>query len=183
VVDPQGGREVFQAEIYDPAQDTWTVTAPATIARLYHSVALLLPDGRVLSAGGNPDKGSQVDWLPPDPEEEMRLEVYSPPYLFRQQARPVIQNAPQEIAYDSQINIQTPSAAQIQWISLIRPGLTTHSFNGTQRLVDVPFTAAPPATLHARVPKDRNVAPPGWYMLFLTSTNGVPSIARWVHLT
>ena len=183
LVDPQGGREVFEAEIYDAVQDTWTVTAPATIARLYHSVALLLPDGRVVSAGGNPDKGSQVAWLPPDPEEEMRLEIYSPPYLFKKKTRPVIQSVPQEIAYDSSVDIQTPQAAQIKWISLIRPGLATHSFNGTQRLVDVSFTAAPPVTLHVKVPKDRNIAPPGWYMLFLTDTDGVPSVAHWVHLT
>jgi Domain of unknown function (DUF1929) len=113
----------------------------------------------------------------------MRLEIYSPPYLFKKKTRPVIQNASQEITYDSIVDIQTPQAAQIQWISLIRPGLTTHSFNGTQRLVDVPFTAAPPVTLHAKAPKDRNVAPPGWYMLFLTDTDGVPSVAHWVHLT
>jgi hypothetical protein len=183
VVDPAGGREVFEAEIYDPARDTWTVTAPATVARLYHSVALLLADGRVVSAGGNPDKGSQVDWLPPDPEEEMRLEIYSPPYLFKKTSRPAIQNAPQEIRYDAPFDVHTPQAAQIQFISLVRPGLTTHSFNGTQRLVDVPFTAAPPATLHATMPKDRNVAPPGWYMLFLTDADGVPSVASWVHLS
>jgi Domain of unknown function (DUF1929) len=183
LVDPQGGREVFEAEIYDPVQDSWTVTAPATIARLYHSVALLLPDGRVVSAGGNPDKGSQADWLPPDPKEEMRLEIYSPPYLFRKQSRPAVQKVPQEIAYASKIDIQTPNASAIKWISLVRPGLTTHSFNGTQRLVDIPFTVAPPATLHGTVPSDRNVAPPGWYMLFLTDTDGVPSVASWVHLS
>ena len=92
VVDPQGGREVFEAEIYDPATNVWSITAAATIARLYHSVALLLPDGRVVSAGGNPDKGSQVNWLPPDLLEEMRLEIFSPPYLFKKNTRPVVQN-------------------------------------------------------------------------------------------
>jgi Domain of unknown function (DUF1929) len=182
-VDPQGGREVFEAEIYDPAKDSWTITAPATIARLYHSVALLLPDGRVVSAGGNPDKGSQVDWLPPDPLEEMRLEIFSPPYLFKKNTRPAIANVPQEIKYGSQIDIRTPQASQIKFVSLIRPGLTTHSFNGTQRLVDVPFVAAPPATLHAAILNDATVAPPGWYMLFLADIDGVPSIASWVHLS
>src|SRR3984893_7353341 len=183
VVDPLGGREVFEGEIYDLGTNMWSITAPATVARLYHSVALLLPDGRVLSAGGNPDKGSQVNWLPPDLLEEMRLEIFSPPYLFKKSTRPVVQNAPEEIKYNSVIKIQTPQANQVKWISLIRPGLTTHSFNGTQRLVDVPFTLVPPDTLNADVPAERNIAPPGWYMLFLTDQDGIPSVAHWVRLS
>lgn len=183
VVDPQGGREVFEAEIYDPATNVWSITAAATIARLYHSVALLLPDGRVVSAGGNPDKGSQVNWLPPDLLEEMRLEIFSPPYLFKKNTRPVVQNVQEEIQYNSKVAIQTPQATQVKWVSLIRPGLTTHSFNGTQRLVDVPFALVPPETLNANIPGEHNVAPPGWYMLFLTDHDGVPSIGHWVHLS
>jgi hypothetical protein len=182
-VDPQGGREVFEAEIYNLATNMWSITAAATVARLYHSVALLLPDGRVVSAGGNPNKGSQVNWLPPDLLEEMRLEIFSPPYLFKANTRPVIQDVPEEIRYSSRIVVRTPQATQVKWISLIRPGLTTHSFNGTQRLVDVSFTLVPPDTLNADVPGDRNLAPPGWYMLFLTDQDGVPSIAQWVHLS
>lgn len=183
VVDPQGGREVFEAEIYDLVTNMWSITAAATIARLYHSVALLLPDGRVVSAGGNPDKGSQVTWLPPDLLEEMRLEIFSPPYLFKKNARPVIQNVPEEITYNSHIAIQTPQATQTKWISLIRAGLTTHSFNSTQRLVEIPFTLVPPDTLNADVPNDPKVAPPGWYMLFLTDHDGVPSMGHWIHLS
>lgn len=183
VVDPQGGREVFEAEIYDSRTDTWRVTAPATVARLYHSVALLLPDGRVVSAGGNPDKGSQVKWLPPDPLEEMRLEIFSPPYMFKKKSRPTIQNMPKEIKYDSKVAIRTPQASQIKWINLIRPGLTTHSFDGSQRLVDVPFTVTPPDSLQATILKEKTMAPPGWYMLFLVDNDEVPSIANWVHLS
>ena len=181
--DPQGGQEVFEAEIYDPMTNMWSITAAASLARLYHSVALLLPDGRVVSAGGNPDQGLQVKWLPPDLHEEMRLEIYSPPYMFKKNSRPVIQNAPEAITYKSKIVIQTPHATQVKWISLIRPGLTTHSFNGTQRLVDVPFTLVPPDTLNAEVPGEPNVAPPGWYLLFLTDHDGVPSMGHWVHLS
>jgi len=183
VVDPRGGREVFEGEIYDLATNIWSITAPATVARLYHSVALLLPDGRVVSAGGNPDKGLQVNWLPPDLLEEMRLEIFSPPYLFKKNTRPVVQNAPEVIHYNSAIQIQSPQANQVKWINLIRPGLTTHSFNGTQRLVDVPFTLQPPDTLNATIPAERNIAPPGWYMLFLTDQDGVPSVAHWVQLS
>lgn len=184
-IDPQPVRERLVAEIFNPDTQAWRSVAPATIARLYHSVALLLPDGRVVAAGGNPDKGSQVNWLPPDPFEEMRLELYSPPYLFKN-ARPTITDAPEQVTYGQQIVIKTAQAPNIKWINLIRPGLTTHSFNCEQRLIDVPFVRpAQPGQLNATLPgaPDRNVATPGWYMLFLTDSNNVPSVAHWVHLT
>ena len=73
----------LQAEIYEPDTDAWRLMATATVPRLYHSTALLLPDARVVAAGGNPEGGASVTWLPPDPNQEMRLEVFSPPYLFR----------------------------------------------------------------------------------------------------
>jgi Domain of unknown function (DUF1929) len=56
-------------------------------------------------------------------------------------------------------------------------------FNGTQRLVDLPFTLVPPNTLSADVPAEPNIAPPGWYMIFLTDHDGVPSLGHWVHLS
>ena len=140
----------------------------------------------MVAAGGNPDKGSQVNWLPPDPLEEMRLELYSPPYLFKG-PRPQITGAPPvAITYGQQVVITTPHAQAIKWFSLIRPGLTTHSFNCEQRLVDVPFASpAQGGQLNAAIPgaAERNVAMPGWYMLFLTDNNDVPSIAHWVHLS
>ncbi|MGH3771246.1 MAG: galactose oxidase-like domain-containing protein [Pseudonocardiaceae bacterium] len=179
--------EVFEAEIYDPVANIWALTAPATVARLYHSVALLLPDGRVVAADGNPDKGRNIAWLPPeDPMEEMRLEIYSPPYLFKFDAanpRPVIVNAPVEIGYGPPFTIETAQSQQIASACLIRPGLTTHSFNVEQRLVDITIQQAPPDGLRARVDVDARIAPPGWYMLFLTDRRGVPSVAQWVHLS
>jgi galactose oxidase-like protein len=175
VVDPEGGREVFEAEIYDPRTNRWSVTAPATVARLYHSVALLLPDGRVVAAGGNPDKGSQVDWLPPDPLEEMRLEIFSPPYLFRKARRPEISQVDVEIKYGTQVPIRTPDADNLRSACLIRPGLT-HSFNSTQRLVDLPIAVSACNEVRANVPTDRAVMPACWYMLFLTDNDGVPSV-------
>jgi hypothetical protein len=184
-IDPQPVRERLVAEIFNPDTEAWRSVASATVARLYHSVALLLPDGRVVAAGGNPDKGSQVNWLPPDPLEEMRLELYSPPYMFKG-ARPAITDIPAEIVYGQQIVIKTTQASNIKWVSLIRPGLTTHSFNCEQRLIDVPFDLpAQPSQLNATIPSaaDRSVATRGWYMLFLTNNNNVPSVARWVHLS
>jgi hypothetical protein len=171
-----------QAEIYDPRADSWSLMAPATVPRLYHSTALLLPDGRVVAAGGNPEGGSQVPFEPPDPDEEMRLEVFSPPYLFRG-ARPEITAAPAACGYGDALRIDSPQAAAIRWASLIRNGVTTHSFDSGQRLVDLDIAAQGGGTIEATAPANPNIAPPGWYMLFLVDDDGVPSLASWLHLT
>ena len=73
----------LQSEIYDPVKDEWTLTASCTVPRLYHSTALLLPDGRVVAAGGNPEATELVEWDKDPIHEEMRLEIFSPPYLFK----------------------------------------------------------------------------------------------------
>ena len=88
----------LQSEIYDPAADTWKPGAVASVIRMYHSVALLLPDGRVLTASGNPPPyGQRAPWQPPQPNEELQIEVYSPPYLFGV-AQPTIGQVAAELA-------------------------------------------------------------------------------------
>jgi Domain of unknown function (DUF1929) len=172
----------LQGEIYDPATDTWSLMAAATVPRLYHSTALLLPDGRVVAAGGNPEGGHQVNWEPPSPVEEMRVEVFSPPYLFKG-PRPVIATAPEEWGYGQTVTVATPQADGIRSASLISSGVTTHSFDSGQRLVDLEITSRDADSLDVAVPPNHNLAPPGWYMLFLVDQQGVPSIATWIHLT
>jgi hypothetical protein len=156
--------------------------AAAAIPRLYHSTALLLPDGRVVAAGGNPEGGHSVAWDPPDPEEEMRIEVFSPPYLFKG-PRPAIGAVIIEWAYGQHVSVPTPQVAQIRWAHLMKGGATTHSFDCEQRLVDLPIVTRNTTTLEIAVPGNPNLAPPGWYMLFVVDTKGVPSVATWVHLT
>jgi Domain of unknown function (DUF1929)/Concanavalin A-like lectin/glucanases superfamily len=172
-----------QAEIYDPVTKAWTTLAEAQVVRMYHSVALLLPDGRVVTAGGNPDRGSRSNWEPiaGDPNEEMHLEIFSPPYLFRG-PRPTIGTVASEWRYGQAVEIASPQAGTIKWASLIRPGATTHSFNTSQRLVDLPISAQGNGVVNVEVTAEPNLAPPGWYMLFLTDDAGIPSIASWVHL-
>jgi hypothetical protein len=141
------------------------------VPRLYHSVAVLLPDGTVITAGSNPARG----------DEELRLELFHPPYLFRG-PRPVIDSVAQTFVYGETIDIQCREAADIRWVSLIRPTSTTHCLNSDQRLVDVPFSLGAGDRLEATIPNEPNLAPPGWYMLFLTNRNGIPSVASWVRL-
>ncbi len=113
--------------------------------------------------------------------EELRLEIYYPSYLYRG-ARPVITNVAQEVAYGATIKVQTVQANAIQWVSLIRAGATTHSNDTEQRLVDLTFLVSAADTLDVTITNDPNLAPPGWYMLFITDQKGVPSVAKWVHL-
>ena len=163
---------VLEAEIYDPATNTWTAAATAQAARMYHSIALLLPDGRVLAAGSNPNRR----------DDELRLEIYHPPYLFRG-PRPFIETVPQQILYGGNFEIHTPQAEEIQWVELIWPMATTHSCETGQRVVDLEFKAHDFCHLHVNVLREQNIAPPGWYMLFLVNKLGVPSVAKWVQLT
>jgi FtsP/CotA-like multicopper oxidase with cupredoxin domain len=165
----------LQAEIYHPSSDTWTVAAKASVPRMYHSIAMLLPDGRVITAGSNPESA--------DPGGgDLRLELYHPPYLFRG-PRPFIQSVAQEWQYGATVEIHTPQAEDIQWAQIIRPMATTHSWDSNQRLVDVPFRKHGLCHLEAHVPHEPTIAPPGWYMLFITDRNGIPSVAKWIRLS
>jgi hypothetical protein len=154
------------AEVFDPETETWTELAAQQASRIYHSTALLLPDGRVLSAGQN------------DGPMQTTIEVFSPPYLFRG-PRPTISSAPGTLGYSQNFAVQTPDAADIARVALIRPGSVTHSVNFDQRYVDLSFTAGG-GGLTVSSPAQSAIAPPGWYMLFLVSDNGVPSVASWV---
>jgi len=162
---------VHLAEIYDPATNTFRAAATATVGRLYHSVALLLADGRVITAGSNPDRG----------DDELRLELYHPPYLFKG-PRPFLTAFPREWTYGSEISIHTPQAVSIRWAHLIRPMAVTHSDDASQRLVDLPIKVGDVCHLHLHVTPEPNLAPPGWYLLFVVDQQGVPSVGEWVHL-
>lgn len=162
----------LRAEIYHSTSNTWTSAAKASVPRLYHSIALLLPDGRVITAGSNPHRK----------DDELRLELYHPPYLFKG-PRPFIQNASQELGYGQTIEIGTPNSRDIKWVHLIRPMATTHSCDTEQRLVELKIENKSFCKLKAVVPQERNIAPPGWYMLFIANNRHVPSVAKWIHLT
>jgi len=160
---------VLTPELYNPQTGTWTVMAPQNVQRTYHSTAVLLPDGRVLSAGSN-DRGSMQE----------TYEIFSPPYIFKG-ARPKITSAPSTLSYGAGFTISTADAASITRMALIRPGATTHAYDNDQRYVDLTFTIGS-GQITATAPASGNYAPPGYYMLVIVNSTGVPSLARFVTL-
>ena len=163
---------VFQAELWSPSTKTFSRLSSMVTPRLYHSTALLLPDGRVLVAGGGRTFNA------PDPSDTLNAEIYSPPYLFKG-VRPVISSAPTTIQYATNFSITTPDATQITSAALIRLGAVTHAFDQNQRYVPLTFQQAA-AGLTVQTPSSSNLAPPGYYMLFIVNSNGVPSVASIV---
>lgn len=149
------------AESWNPNNGVWTKLASNSVYRGYHSTALLLPDGRVLVAGG--EKSGQS------------AEIYSPPYLFKG-ARPTISSAPNQVNYGQKFLVKTPDVASIQTIRWIRLGSVTHSFNEGQIINSLGFTVEPEG-IEITVPGSRN-APPGYYMLFIINNKNVPSVAK-----
>jgi hypothetical protein len=166
----------LNADLYDPATNTFSSAARNVYPRLYHSASLLLPDATVLLIGGNPQRGNY----------ERRLEIYSPAYLFDATGgpsfRPTITGVPSApIAYNTSFQVQTPDAATISSVVLVRPGAATHAFDMDQRLVGMPFTTGN-GVLNVTSPPNGNIAPPGYYMLFVLNGAGVPSVAKFVRL-
>lgn len=159
---------VLVPELFDPTTETWSDMAPQRAGRMYHSTAMLLPDGRVLSAGQ--DSGPYATYG----------EMFSPPYLFRG-PRPVISGASQSIAPGGQLRFESPQAADITNVVLMRPGSTTHEIDTDQRSIPLSFTVSG-STVMAQVPTSTFTTPPGYYMLFALNSLGVPALAPWIHV-
>jgi Galactose oxidase-like, Early set domain/Bacterial Ig domain/Kelch motif len=167
-------------ELWNPSTGSWTLGPAQTEARAYHSTALLLPDGRVMSAGDdfNGDPGKVDADTDTDPMEDT-VEIYEPPYLFRG-TRPTITNAPATIGFNGSFSVDTPNT-NITGAALASPAAVTHGVDMNQRMLELPVIQGS-GCVSVTAPTDPNAAPPGYYMLFLLNDQGVPSVAKFVKL-
>jgi hypothetical protein len=164
---PNGG----PVETFDPQNAAAGFrTGPLLNAvRDYHSAAILLADGSVL-VGGDPRVAGV----------NTPLERYLPPYFFK--GRPNITGAPATIGYGAAFNINTPDSDGIQEVVLLRPGAVTHGFNMAQRYIGCAIVSAIGGIVQATSPPNGNVAPPGYYLLFIVNGDRVPSAGVWIRL-
>jgi hypothetical protein len=168
---------VHASETWDPATGQWTMTARAAKARLYHSTAMLMPDGSVLTGGGGG----------PGPVFNLNAEIYYPPYLFKPDGsgepavRPVIEQAPGTGRWGDHIGVTMLDDKTIDKVALVRFGGVTHAFGNDQRYLSPVFSQSG-RHLTVHLPASANRAPPGFYLLFALDKQGVPSKARVLRL-
>jgi hypothetical protein len=185
-------RAVMMPEIYNPYTNSWTVTGePASSPRNYHSVALLMPDGRVWTAGSDRNGGRGAGPPPsnnPPGNPDVRnldIEIYEPWYVG-DPGRPYITAAP-SLAYPSTtILVKSTYAREIERVVLVRCGTSTHSFNPDQRMIELQFTNPVDDDLLVIMPPNNNIVPPGPYFIFTIrrkfGTLGLPSSGTDIYI-
>lgn len=167
----------LNADLYTPGSNSFSPAGTMVYARLYHSVSLLMPDGTVWVAGGNPARGTY----------EPHMEVYTPQYLLNADGTPatrptITSTSSNVIGYGGAFHVQTPDAASIANVVLMRNGAVTHAFDMDQRYVGLTFSVGA-GVLNVTGPPNGNIAPPGYYMLFILNGAGVPSVATMVQVS
>ena len=169
---------VLPSEMWDPDTGEWTEMAALSRTRQYHSMGLLLPDARVLVAGGG-YCGPCTTYN----YHEQNAEIYSPPYLFDEEGelapRPLMSSTPERVNYGSDFTFEVQSALDLERVIMVKPGSTTHSHNQEQRYIKLDFQRSG-SSVTAVAPGNRNLAPPGHYLMFALDINGVPSEGRFV---
>jgi hypothetical protein len=183
--------ELKRVELRRPGEEGWRLGAAQQEWRTYHSVALLLPDGRVLSAGDDFHEGPDPDQPVPDGVRRDSAEVYTPPYLFdgsQAAPRPQIEDAPARVGHGTTFGVRAPQAGgapdrRVARAVLVAPAAVTHSVDMNQRVVPLRITETIPGEgVNVVAPPSTAVAPPGYYLLFLVDESGTPSTARWVQV-
>ncbi|KAF3482267.1 uncharacterized protein GIQ15_05026 [Arthroderma uncinatum] len=187
---------VYDPWIYNPHAshvERWAVGGSTNIARMYHSVALLLLDGTVMVAGSNPVEQPVLVPNPKDPKlayvTEFRVEIYTPHYLSGKKA----DQRPHDVVLSSRhlvsnsgnftINFNVHKEAIDLHVVLYQGGFVTHSLHMGHRMLYLDYSGWKPGeanqTVDAIMPPDSNVAPPGAYVIYIV-VDGVPSIGQFV---
>ncbi|MCD7457034.1 hypothetical protein HAX54_033951 [Datura stramonium] len=189
-VDPVLNPILYKPDEPDP-DNRFTVLTPSTIPRMYHSSATLLPDGRILVGGSNPH--ARYNFTGVKYPTELSLEAFLPPYLAPQYAhlRPLILAVEGQILSHGQpfsitliVGFYHPDEELM--VSMIAPSFTTHSFAMNQRLLVLEIVETERLSffgfkITVFAPPSRNIAPPGYYMMFVVH-QGVPGHCAWVRM-
>ena len=162
-------------ELFNPNTNTWTNMAAHDIIRGYHSTALLLPDARVITSGGAGADGPGLF------KESSEIEIWSPYYLFST-PRPVINNLVTAANYGQQVVMSYSSSVPVSHVVIHRSGEQTHAFSYNQVSERVDLDSNNSSSLTFTVPSNPNILPPCYYMIFLMSEDGVPSVAQWMQI-
>lgn len=173
------GSDNRDTRIYNAATNSFSWAANSITGRDYHSGGILLPNGSVLTLGGNPLFGNKQDTAPQTFNQE--IDVYFPPYMFHG-PRPRVVSAPGVMKLRHSYIIKVTPASSIQYLRLMRPDNPTHVTDVNQRSIAVKFAQAGPGELKITLPANPNLVPPSYYMLFAVNHQGVPSKAYWVRV-
>ncbi|MEU7206422.1 galactose oxidase early set domain-containing protein [Streptomyces sp. NPDC045470] len=175
----KGTSDHLVAQFYDPVHDVFRPAAEPGVGRNYHAEALLLPDGRIATFGSDPLFADEANTQ--DGSFEQRIEVYSPPYLYRP-SRPRVLAGPSRIARGAAATFTLEAAGTVRGARLMRPSVVTHTTDIEQRSIALDI-AQHGTRLRVTVPKSPGLVPRGWYMLTVSDARGTPSPARWVQVT
>jgi hypothetical protein len=170
--------DLLECHLFDPKTGRLTALADPLVGRDYHAEGLLLPDGRILTVGGNPLFGNQSDTTPGYFVQKMA--IFTPPYLFHG-ARPRLTGGPAQLSRGQTGIFTTPDAGAIVKARLIHPSAVTHVTDIQQRSIALGIKRRN-GSVALTVPTGAGLVPSGWYMLFVDNQVGTPSVARWVHI-
>lgn len=187
VILPGSESPVRRAELFNGKR--WIPLSNAKRVRTYHNTAILLPDGSILVGGHAPinnaygptGDNSTQPVTGTNNLKDPSFEIFKPPYLFRG-PRPTITSLQKGLAWGRSFSIGTPQAGEVKKVVLSRLPAVTHITDADQRSVELKFKASGDI-VRAEVPGNPNVAPPGYYYLFILKNNGeglTPSNARIV---
>ncbi|WP_330175675.1 kelch motif-containing protein [Streptomyces sp. NBC_01498] len=174
----RGGSDILEARMYDPRTGEYRRVADPQVGRNYHSGSLLLPDGRVMIFGSDSLYADKANTKPG--VFEQRIEIYTPPYLFRD-PKPTLGGGPERIKRGGSGVFTTKDPSSLKTARLMRPSAVTHVTDVEQRSVELDMKATD-GGIEVTVPKNRALVPAGWYMLFVTDAEGTPSEGVWVEV-
>lgn len=158
---------------YDPASNSWRRLKNMNWKREYHTITILVPDGRVIAVGGEGAPGNE----PP----QSIIEAFSPPYLFRG-IRPEISNFNKTVFQRGEtIEFDAHKTNALTKVMLMSNAVMTHFMNsGNGRCLELDFTQDG-NQVSATLPTDSLKLMPGWYMLF-GMVDDIPSMAQIVQI-